>query len=348
MQTGDHLPFRRKLAFSAAAFALLLLLLVAAAAIGEVVMRSVAPRSDAVKLGVRMEGSPRLYGLAANASAMQTGVMVQTNSLGFREREYPLERSPGVRRIVVLGDSYTQGVGVEFQETFSKRLEPRLERAWGPSEVINFGVSGYNTVLELATLRETAAQFKPDLIVVGYVLNDIEISNPASEARAGLESQSLVDQAHTGLKRRSMLYRHLAPKIGRVLGMFGARYAVGMTSFMMASYDEASPGWVASRQALLGIAAEARQLDARLLVVVFPAMNDFRTYPLSHAHEAITRFCTQNGIDVLDLLPRFRREKVAELTVFLDGHPNSRAHAIFAEEIFAYLSRRYASLGSAL
>ncbi len=344
MNNGNELSRMRKLAFSATAFLFGLALFGAVGAAGELVLRWVAPQSDPVKLGVRLENSARQYGLRPNVRSIQTGVWVETNSLGFREKEYSLERTAGVRRIAVLGDSYTQGVGVEFSETFSKRLEAELSRSGNAHEVINFGVSGYNTVMELATFREVAAKFRPDLVIVAYVLNDTERWGSSGQVQeAGGEARSRLTAAHEGLKGISTLYRYLSPKVGAVFGLFNARYAIGTTDQIIRSFEENSLGWIESRQALLDIAGEARKAGARTLVIVFPMMLDFATYPLGPAHDRITQFCKDNGIDVLDLLSRFEHEKVSDLVVMLDGHPNSRAHRIFADEILRYLSRRHPS-----
>jgi lysophospholipase L1-like esterase len=334
MADVDDLPLSRKVAFSAAGLLLLLVAICILAALGELVMRAIGPQSDGQKIAVRYPDSPRRYGLAPNARALQTGVLVQTNSLGFREREYPLERAPGKRRIVVIGDSYTFGLGVEFEQTYGKVLEARLGRELGPVEVITFGVSGYNTVQELATLREHAAAFRPELIIVGFVPNDVERVDPASHAPTTGQALGL----HNEMKRHSLLYRWLAPQAGAVFGLFGARYAFGATNYLISAYDEDSAGWRDAREALLGIAGEARRLEAGLLVVVFPMMVSFQAYPLQHAHDAVTRFCREHGIAVLDVLPRFHGEDAAELAVFLDGHPNARAHQIFAEAIHASLT----------
>src|SRR5258708_21612512 len=60
---------------------------------------------------------------APNRSALLMGVMVKTNSYGYRDREFSLEKPPGMLRIVMLGDSFTEGWGAPEQETFSKRIE---------------------------------------------------------------------------------------------------------------------------------------------------------------------------------------------------------------------------------
>ena len=326
----------RKLLFSLAVF---LVFGTSLLVIGELVLRSMAPRSDPVTAGLRLPHSSRQYGLIPNTRSVQTGVDVATNSLGFREKEYPAEKPPGVRRIVVLGDSFTLGVGVEFADIFTKRLERQLNQSGGRYEVINFAVSGYNTVLELATFREVAAAFRPDLVIVAYVLNDVEQQEAFESAPTSRPSDlgSLLTRVHLFMKDESLLYGYLSPRIGTVLGFFGARYAVGKTHEIIRSYDESSPGWIDSRQALLGIAGEARRIGASVLIVVFPMMIDFATYPLAPAHATVTQFCRSHDLPVLDLLPRFAGQDASRLTVFLDGHPNAEAHRAFADAIFDHL-----------
>ena len=336
----QELTFSRKLAFSAAAALLFAVLAGLAGVAGELVLRAIAPQTDDQRLGVSLEGSARRYGLRPHARAIEVGVQVETNSLGFREREYPQARVPGVRRVAVLGDSFTFGVGTEFAEIYSKALEARLNRSGARAEVINFGVGGYNTVMELATWREQARRFKPDLVILGYVLNDTQGWQPDEGAMPGGKARPLLNKLHHEAKLRSMLYRYLAPKIGAVFALFNARYAFGSTREITRAFDDDAPGWTDSRRAMLELAEEVRASGAQLLVVVFPMMIDFANYPLAHAHEKIVRFCRENGIDVLDLLPRMRGENAAQLAVFLDGHPNGRAHAIFAAEIQRHLQDR--------
>lgn len=333
----ENLSWKRKALLGLAAALFILVLICILGALGEWALRAVAPRSDELKLGVTLNGSERRYGLRPNSRSTQVGVLVETNSLGFREREYPVERAAGVPRIAILGDSYTSGVGVAFNEIFAKQLEEKLTSARGKTEVINFGVPGYNTTLELATLREAVAPYRPDLVILGYVLNDTDLE-VLSEAKGAHTKQPTLNALHLRLKDESMLYRYVAPQIGALAGLVKARYAVGGTKNIIGSFDDDAPGWVHSRRALVEIADEVRKMQARLLVVVFPMMLDFRTYPLQAAHDKVSALCTQHGIEVLDLLPRLRGENAAELAVFMDGHPNGRAHRIFADEIFAHLA----------
>ena len=74
-----------------------------------------------------------------------------TNSFGQRDVERTLAKPPGVTRVLVLGASVVEGVGIrDLSDTITQRLENRL----GPgTEVLNFGVSAYCTRAKVELLR---------------------------------------------------------------------------------------------------------------------------------------------------------------------------------------------------
>src|SRR5712692_8407728 len=73
---------------------------------------------------------------------------VYTNSLGFRDR---LVRDVDVNsknyRILFIGDSFTEGLGVEYEKTFVGIIENKL-RAEG-IEVLNASVASYSPIIYL-------------------------------------------------------------------------------------------------------------------------------------------------------------------------------------------------------
>jgi hypothetical protein len=99
------------------------------------------------------------------------GRTVTANSRGIRGTdEHAPGRRPGIRRIVVVGDSFTFGEGVSDDETYPARLQARL----GPGvEVINLGVHGYGHDQMLIHLREEGLRYEPDLVVLGYYADDV-------------------------------------------------------------------------------------------------------------------------------------------------------------------------------
>src|SRR5579885_3477669 len=116
----------------------------------------------------------RGWALRANAAGWQRreGVAyVRTNSQGLRaDRDYAVPKPPGVYRIAVVGDSYTEARQVDAAQTFCAVMQRFLRRC--PAlhgkkvEVLNFGVDSYNTAQELMTLRKQVWRYTPDFVVL--------------------------------------------------------------------------------------------------------------------------------------------------------------------------------------
>jgi lysophospholipase L1-like esterase len=104
--------------------------------------------------------------------------LVHFNSLGFRDHEHAEEKPPGIFRLAVLGDSFTEALQVELERTWWKLLEKSLSachpKGAARVEVLNFGVSGYSTAQELLTLRSHVLRFRPDAVLVAFFAgNDV-------------------------------------------------------------------------------------------------------------------------------------------------------------------------------
>ena len=98
-----------------------------------------------------------------------------TNSHGLVGPELPPSKPPGEFRIVVLGDSYTVGGQVPYEQNYTALLEQRLRAAgFGNVRVVNAGVGGYTTFNEAGLLRSNLSWLQPDLVVVAaFVGNDV-------------------------------------------------------------------------------------------------------------------------------------------------------------------------------
>ena len=102
---------------------------------------------------------------------------VATNRYGVREKEYALPKPADLTRVVLLGDSYMFGPGIELHERAGHWLESSLaERAGAsdPIEVVQIGMSSWNIVAECSFLRRQLALLEPSLVVQFVVLNDLD------------------------------------------------------------------------------------------------------------------------------------------------------------------------------
>ena len=118
---------------------------------------------------------------------------VVTNALGFRERRLPGPKPPGSLRVVVLGDSFTQGYGVNEEDAYPRLLEGLLDER-EPSrrhEVINLGVPGACPLDYVAFLEDAGLAYEPDLVVVGFMANDVSDIHSKREFGSRIMSEVL-------------------------------------------------------------------------------------------------------------------------------------------------------------
>ncbi|MEM7515851.1 MAG: hypothetical protein AAF368_02860 [Planctomycetota bacterium] len=105
-----------------------------------------------------------------------------TNSLGLREREFAIPKPEGVTRVVLLGDSFVFGSGLNAEQRFGYALERELQQraqatgelAPEKIEVLHIGVSSWNALAESAFLRRKLSILQPDLVLHVLVNNDLD------------------------------------------------------------------------------------------------------------------------------------------------------------------------------
>lgn len=109
--------------------------------------------------------------------ALDFDTHITINSFGLRDKSRSLEKGNNTFRILILGDSFTYGFGVNNNESYPAVLEGLLNAELTPKhfEVWNAGfASGYSPDTFYVYLREKGMAFNPDLIIVGiFVENDI-------------------------------------------------------------------------------------------------------------------------------------------------------------------------------
>jgi lysophospholipase L1-like esterase len=135
---------------------------------------------------------------------------VVTNALGFRDPRLPGPKPPATVRVVVVGDSFTQGYGVREDEAYPRRLEARLgaHDAARRFEVVNLGVPGTNPRDYLGNLRDVGLAYRPDVVLVAVGANDVHDVRiqPRTGTQFGWERLS---EAQRAVARPRPLWRRL-------------------------------------------------------------------------------------------------------------------------------------------
>lgn len=104
---------------------------------------------------------------------------IGSNRFGFSDTDQPLTRTPGVPRVLVLGDSYSWVGGHDCN--YTALLRQRLRTSVGrPVEVINTGYPMTGTLEQVKILRRYGLQYRPDVVLLAFFTgNDFSDSDPA-------------------------------------------------------------------------------------------------------------------------------------------------------------------------
>jgi lysophospholipase L1-like esterase len=251
--------------------ALTLALLALCAAAGEVWLRSVPERNDAAQ---RDDGSTkyrfnpyRSDGVLGYAHRLdwetvheteEFRVTVHTNGLGLRGAPAEARKAPGTYRVLLLGDSFAFGFGVEDDATFAAVLQRTLAPPDGFErvEVLNAGVAGWSADQYLLFLESRGFAWKPDLVLLAETEND-----PADLAWNRLELDA------RRLPTRAQPTRRMIDQSGRMRYLEGGPLALPAVSFPGQAWladHSALYHWLRYRLAKLWIARAVKGEERRL------------------------------------------------------------------------------------
>jgi hypothetical protein len=252
------------------------------------------------------------------------------NALRFRDVE-PSPRSPGVRRVAVIGDSFTEGQGVREADTYPRVLERVLGAGGGAWEVRNCGRRGADFPA-MNDVFEDALRYDPDLVVYGMVLNDAERSDQF-QAQQAYVNDWILDRGHLvegqqpgGGSRLAWLVRDRVEsyRIGR-----------DTTRWYREMYGAPNrEGWARTQRHLEAMDRRMRGRGGRFVVASWPLLVDLEADPFRDVYAAVADSCRTAGIPWHDLRPALRGRASRELWVHpVDMHPNEVAHRLAAESL---------------
>jgi len=292
-----------------------------------------------------------VYELRPEIQGRFLGREVSINSHGMRGPERSLEKDPDVFRIVGLGDSQMFGWGVAQEDTFLARLELMLKEGQGNGryEIFNLAVPGYNTVQEVRSFAGRIEELDPDMIIINYVDNDMDLPNFLARRRDPFKLKKsylaeLVKRRYVILRGSSLLPISLT---GVPLNEESLRF--GMPEDRIPDRFRPLFGRENMIDAFnrLAVIAGSRGIPVVLLL----NMDDYshrlegRTptvlpWPVRHLAE----FCEKEGYIIVDpqdrIMDYLTNNSLRTQDLWIgerDSHPNRIRHKLVAEELFERL-----------
>jgi len=287
-----------------------------------------------------------------NAEGEWGEVRVATNAHGFRGPDLAHAKPPGVVRVLFLGDSVTFGYGIERTEDV---FPFRAGREWASTlgvevEIVDAAIGGYSPWQERILLEREGLRYAPDLLVVGFVLNDV--TEKLTLVRfGGSERGWQLAQTAQGALDRWLSASALATWLreGFSVLRFGSDVRLGAVAEETRAVRQMSEemeqvieaAWSITLENLAGIldTASARRIPA--LIVVFPYAFQLDGDPAHQtAQRRLERFAAERGTPLLDLLPDFLRDEDPSRLMLDASHLSVEGHALVGTLIAEYALER--------
>jgi lysophospholipase L1-like esterase len=312
-------------------------------AAAEIVLRVVAPVQTFVNplrsfhrydpdLG--WTGTPNLK---ARFRHVDFDVLVRSDANGFRERQSTNAPGPGSPLVLVLGDSFTWGWGVENGEVFTDVMQNELGSL---ADIRNCGVNAYGTLQELLLLQRCLTNgLRPRFVIVMFCFNDFyDNINPAairpSLAVAGtnvtLRNHPVAERIE-GWSGNLVKKSHLLSAIDHVFAF--AREKRRTTALQQQTFSNHTVA-EEPRAAMAFTLAEFKQTcdraGAGLWFVRIPALREVQSGTHSDTGDTLKTLCEQAGVPLLELAPDFRAagDRPLDLYFVHDEHWSAKGHQL--------------------
>jgi hypothetical protein len=245
----------------------------------------------------------------------------------------PGENVDGTLRVGVFGDSITFGQGVAARDTFCATLERRLRPRWPELHVLNFGVPGHSLDMEVAHVADRLREVSCAVVVLVFGSDDLNPARAENHVdRFGyLTKKTFGPPSPVRDWTRALLRQsHLALAVKEAYVRRSARTVPGATT-----RSAATPGFDAAlhdfRRALARFVELTRDRE-RLVMCA-----DLVETPLTRALARVMREEFPE-LPYIHATGALGAQPLDGLRVPRDGHPNARAHGLFADLLAPALS----------
>lgn len=289
------------------------------------------------------------YKLKPNTSFLHVNkILYKINSQGLRDYEFSSYMNKNTYRVIILGDSYTFGWKVDIENIFPKILETLLNQDGYSAQVINAGVYGYNTQLEVLFFKKYLLQYNPNLVIIAFFPNDTQTQGavPMHPFYRHCESYYhswFIEFIKSRINRFINRDKKNNPDCRGKEGDFypiKVRLANPCEVPIEEAFSDTFFGYRRFKESLGEIKklSDEKKFDLCLLILPDFAKN-FNDYIQKNINEKVKEYSESIGIEAIDLYKYFKDKNNLELQLleFADTHPNKIAHRILGDKLFLEL-----------
>ena len=276
--------------------------------------------------------------LIPNSEANIGGVSYKINSKGLRDYEHSYEKQENTLRILIMGDSVTMGYAVDFNDTYPKQLEKLLKNN---VEVLNFGIMGYNTWHEFELLKEEGIKYKPDMIIFGYVLNDLErdidkiVKNDTSKRICYIDYFNIkISCELENNLRKIRTFTFFKYRLNNLLQQKKDKDYYKELYYERNSISDFD-------EVFKEISQFSEDTNIPVLFVIFPLIfSDYEQYPYENIHQDLAAEMNKYNLTFIDILDDYSQSS-KPLYVFKSdsAHPNGNGNMIVAKAIYEFYQK---------
>lgn len=250
------------------------------------------------------------------------------NSLGLSEKEISKEKGSKYR-ILAIGDSFTEGVGTSYEESWVKKMEKHWPKH--NVETINAGIGGSDPVYEFILYRDKLVDYKPDLVIL--TVNSSDINDIGS--RGGFER--FHDDGTAGKEAPWWEWIYAANHLYRLVIHRVFNYD---SNLVKGSNSQKSKSEAVQhiKETIQQFAELTKRNGSDLIVALHPSLHDFHKgkYSPFFGQESLIKFMRENEIKCVDTSIEFKKTG-SDITSYyypLDSHFNQEGYDLFGTAVY--------------
>jgi len=145
---------------------------------------------------------------------------VSITSIGIRDKEISIPKDKDTYRILVFGDSYTYGWGVNIEDTWVRRLGHKIKMEGKNVETVNLGKPGADPLFYYELAKVAIPILEPDLILIALLQGDDLLAVCGSEVKTTKDNIifSVLNYLFPNISksvRRYLMQKYIIEKMGR-------------------------------------------------------------------------------------------------------------------------------------